>query len=110
HGEDSVKVSPSLDSPFSFTTLVFGRLQLLQTVPMHAYRFSAEIRHEDAFEIGSVGIFFAYSAAGQDSYWCELTFADHGVLTKLHEGASAVGLNALHEKQTADGQRRQETA
>jgi serine/threonine protein kinase len=79
-GEDTVRASPSRDQPFSFSTLERSQIQLLTRTPAGGYRISADVRHDDAFGISEVGIFFAHSVNGQESNWCELTFAEEGTI------------------------------
>jgi serine/threonine protein kinase len=77
----TVMVSPAPEQPFGFTSLIFGRLQLLTAVPCESYRMSAEVRHDDyhrEHDDSSTGIFFAHQTMGQCTFWCELVFADIG--------------------------------
>jgi serine/threonine protein kinase len=79
---DVIIASSSPKLPFSFETLNVGRLELMSAVPVQAYRFSAKIRHDYVINEtvdGAAGIYFAYSVQGNESYWCELTFAELGI-------------------------------
>jgi serine/threonine-protein kinase len=106
--DDMILASRAPEKPFSFNSLNVGRLELVPTVPVLGYRFSAKVRHdqviadEGGLADGETGIYFAYTTHDQESCWCELTFADLGIRayprgTPLHPfKTSTVALRLLH--------------
>jgi serine/threonine protein kinase len=100
-GEGLAMVAPDVDRPFSFATLDIGRLELLPKAPAPHYRIAAELRHDDAYGKGRVGLYFAHvehmAEAGVTRYWCDLTFADRGADARSQKKsrAAAQGTVAL---------------
>ncbi len=90
-GEGTVMVSPERDKEFSFTTLERGRAELMRKAPGPRYRFSAEVRHDKVLNnAGVVGIYFGYLKREindeVEQYWCDITFADEGLLSRSSIG------------------------
>ena len=90
-GEATAMVSPEADEPFSYTSFDNGRLELLPGAPHPGFRFEAEVRHDRVInDHGDVGIYFGYVVRRTDDdvkrYWCDITFADRGKLTRRDNG------------------------
>jgi serine/threonine protein kinase len=90
-GEATAMVAPEADEPFSYTSFDKGRLELLRGAPQRGFRFAAEVRHDSVVNGGgAVGIYLGYVARRTDDdikrYWCDITFADRGVLARAYPG------------------------
>jgi tRNA A-37 threonylcarbamoyl transferase component Bud32 len=76
------------NEPFALATLAAGHLKLLPDPQVTAYRFRAEVRHDEAVNVGEAGIYFGFSTGPTDNgvvhFWCQLAFADRGRNARMH--------------------------
>jgi serine/threonine-protein kinase len=100
--EDLVMESASQEAPYRFSSADWGRLLLAPTVPARGYRLTAKVQHDQVIRDNPIyveseaGIYFAYDSKGQQSYWCEVAFADVGELA-IPPGAPHGAKTALVE-------------
>jgi serine/threonine-protein kinase len=87
-GEDATTLTRRKDRPFALATLAAGQFKLLPDPGTDRFRFRAEIRHDEAVQIGEVGLYFGFhtdpTPTGVAHFWCELTFADSGGAARMH--------------------------
>jgi serine/threonine-protein kinase len=96
-GGPSEKAFAAADGAFALESWELGLLEILPDPQCASYRFSAEVRHDQAKPWGRAGIYFAHSvqdtAGGPDHYFCGLSFNDLVDLSKYGQRENHLELN-----------------